>query len=351
MDTLAKADPSIFSGLTSRRRSYAGIVGNGYTCALIDARARVGWLCLPTFAQFPVFATLLDPVRGGCLDIGIHTNDGILWSSDYGEFQQRYLSGTNVLETDWLVAAYRIIIRDTMPWSQNLLVRDIRIENGSTPPTFLVRMRLTNPLPPSTRFEITQNGIVIEETRCAATGRLFCTSETLTNTVVSEHAITYELAPRENRVTLKLSYTDGLKPQTTNFYPAQDAIQICAGADREWLSGAVRLDLPDTELNFAFDRALLTLRMLTYEPTGAILAAATASFPSEIGGPRNWDYRYCWVRDGCYTARAFDLAGCHQEAERLHRFLLDREANGQWVSPLWAIEPDYPTDEEEVAGL
>jgi hypothetical protein len=79
---------------TVRRLPYAGIVGNGRTCALIDARGRVAWLCVPTFAQFPIFASLLDPKRGGCLELGLRANDETFWSGDYGYFEQRYTNRT-----------------------------------------------------------------------------------------------------------------------------------------------------------------------------------------------------------------------------------------------------------------
>ncbi len=338
-----------FDNVLKGRQPLAGIVGNGRTCALIDMRGRIGWMCLPTFAQFPVFASLLDPVHGGCLELGIVADAEILWFDQYGDCDQRYLPRTNVLETRCAIANCCVIIHDAMPWGQDCLIRDIRFERINSSTHLAVRIKPTLLASPHVRFSVTPDGIAIEEARCPAQGRLVCDSTSAARTVLdsNENQIVYEFTPRDNRVTLMLRYENHLEPQSA----CQNSIQVCAELNTQWLNRTVRLGLPAQVLGDAFERSLLALRLLTYEPTGAILAAATASFPSEPGGQRNWDYRYCWVRDGCYAARAFDVAGCHQEAERLYRFLLDREMDGRWSSPLWAIEPGYPTAEEEVGGL
>jgi len=340
-----------------RRSLYAGIVGNGRTCALIDARGRIGWLCLPTFAQFPVFASLLDPKRGGCMELGLHLNEGIFWASDYGYFKQRYLTHSTILETIWMIAGYTLTITDAMPWGKNTLVREAVVTGPATmtAPTLLARLRPTAPTPPSTRFQVDHEGIAIAETRCRAEGRLACRAQV--GEQIAQHVdgneLILEFAPVQGKVTLVIAYQDSQLPVMASTCTASGANRPRNDerADEAWLADAVRVTLPDPDLEAAFERGLLTLRRLTYEPTGASLAAATASLPSEPGGAHNWDYRFCWVRDGCYVAQAFDLAGCPHEAERLYEFLLAREANGHWSSPLWAIESDYPTTEEQVVGL
>jgi len=237
-----------------------------------------------------------------------------------------------------------------MPRGDDALVRDIVITRPVIGPpamesTVLARLRPTSSTLGSTRFHVDDDGIAIAETRCRAEGRLVCRAQE--GKPIAQHVegneLILEFAPVDDRVTLLIAY-HGSETQRVFGNPS-------GLTDEAWLADAVRVTLPDKDLEAAFERGLLTLRLLTYEPTGAILAAATASLPSEPGGAHNWDYRYCWVRDGCYTAQAFDLAGCPREAERLYEFLLARETDGQWWSPLWAIESDYPTTEEEVVGL
>jgi hypothetical protein len=302
-------------------------------------------LCVPTFAQFPVFASLLDPARGGCLELGLRVRGQTLWASDYGYCAQRYLPDTNILETTWEIAGCRLTLCDAMPWGQDLFLREISFE-GAAPAAIWVRLRPTVPTPASTRFRVERDGIAIEETRCPTKVKLVCRAHESAPTFIAQtmDEVICEFAPRQKRLTLLLEYADA--PRACDV-----SIPACAQADAAWLANGVRLSIPDKELQAAFERSLLALRLLTYERTGAILAAATASFPSEPGASHNWDYRYCWVRDGTYVAQAFDLVGHAEQAERLYQFLLEHETDGQWRSPLWAIEPDFPTTEEEVASL
>ncbi len=319
---------------------------------MIDARGIVGWMCVPTFAQFPVFASLLDPQHGGRLELGIESPRGIAWASERGEFAQAYVPATNVLETTWTLDGCSVVMRDAMPRDENTLLREVNVRSEERPAHLLVRMRPTFPTTSSTRFTITHEGLRIQDTRCEVVGRLICRGAPEGRvSQVSRDEIIYEFPLREDRLLLMVSYEDGTAAQTNQVFSPQGAIQVCQESDERWLSQAVQLALPDGDLIEIFQRSLLALRLLIYEPTGAMLAAATASFPSQEGGDRNWDYRYCWVRDGCYAAQALDLAGFPAEAERLYEFLLERESNGQWVSPLWSIQAGYPTDEEEVEGL
>src|ERR1700743_2538385 len=72
----------------------------------------------------------------------------------------------------------------------------------------------------------------------------------------------------------------------------------------------------------AVERSLITLKALTYRPTGGIVAAPTTSVPEQLGGPRNWDYRYCWLRDASFTLEALMIGGYYQEAKAWHQWLL-----------------------------
>jgi hypothetical protein len=340
--------------LSTRRRRYAGFIANGRTAALIDDRGRVGWLAFPTFAHFPVCASLLDPAHGGCLELGLRLGEAVFWSGDYGAFAQRYLPGSSVLETIWTVAGRTVTILDWLPRGRNLLVRELVLRPADGQLSLLARLRPTAPTPASTTFVVRPDGIYLTDWRVGGRGRLrlqapgvaATTSYSAADALLLEFAL--PPADADRRLTLLLSY----EPEGDSIPCAIPNRAAHAAEEREWLSRAVDVQLPDGELTAAFQRSLLTLRGLIYEPTGAILAAATASFPSEPGGSHNWDYRYCWVRDGCYTAQALDTVGLHREAARLYDFLLERQgSDGGWPAPLWAIAPGFPVAEEEVPGL
>ena len=92
-------------------------------------------------------------------------------------------------------------------------------------------------------------------------------------------------------------------------------------------------------------RSLLTLKLLTHEESGAILAAPTASFPAVPGGHDNWDYRYCWIRDGYFTARCFDEVGFHEEARAFYEFAFRlQERDGHWRQPLYTLDGGSPSE-------
>jgi GH15 family glucan-1,4-alpha-glucosidase len=270
----------------NHRFPYAGIVGNGRTCALVDDRGCIAWLCMPTFAQFPILARLLDQAHGGCLELGLKLNDQVLWFSDYGYLQQRYLPTTNILETTCVLAGHQITIRDVMPWGQAVLVRDMTIEpvsNSADRPILLVRLRATSPSLPSTHFQPVLDSILVEETRCPARGRLVCRAERGEQMSVrlDDRQLTFKFMPHAGKLTLLVAYEDN---QATLPHPH---VTVSPASDETWLSEVVRRTLPDKRLESVFERSLLVLRLLTYEPTGAILAAATTSLPSEPGGAHN----------------------------------------------------------------
>ena len=339
----------------ARRLRYAGFIANGRTAALIDDRGRVGWLSFPTFAHFPVCASLLDPAHGGYLELGLRLGQAIFWASDYGAFTQRYLPGSSVLETTWNVAGRTVTILDWLPRGHDLLVREIVLRPADGQPALLARLRPTAPTPISTAFVVRPDGIDMTDWRAGGRGclRLQAADRAAPTSYSAAGALLLEFAlppaDTDHRLTLLLTYEAESGPSIHCAIPDRTAH---VAEENEWLSTAVDLQLPDGELVAAFQRSLLALRGLIYEPTGAILAAATASFPSEPGGSHNWDYRYCWVRDGCYAAQALDAVGRHREAQRLYEFLLARQdADGGWSAPLWAIEPHFPVAEEEVPGL
>lgn len=113
----------------------------------------------------------------------------------------------------------------------------------------------------------------------------------------------------------------------------------------DWLRPARRPTGADEDLVEAYVRGLLVMKLLTHEASGAILAAPTASFPAVPGGYDNWDYRYCWIRDGYYTARTYDEVGLHDEARAFYKFVLGlQEPEGHWSQPLYTLDGGGPVE-------
>ena len=119
-----------------------------------------------------------------------------------------------------------------------------------------------------------------------------------------------------------------------------------------WLSQGVSLSLPDKEVEEAFERSLLLLKLLIYYPRGSILAAPTSSFAGIPGGSKNWDYRFCWIRDGCLIAESLDRAGFQQEGEKFYKFIFDTlSRHRMWECPLYSINGDLVTEEKSIYDL
>jgi hypothetical protein len=331
----------MISQVYARRPPCFGFLSSGRTAVLIDSRARVAWWCLPTYAHFPIFAHALDPAHGGSCELGLQTSTGTFWVSDYGYVEQEYNGTTSVLISRWTIGRRTITICDWMPRDATVLVREIeaQAEDGAF---LLVRMRPTHPTPSHVRYRIVPEGLALHETRVPAQGLLALQGgdgspergQLIDGWWQARHPLCSQ------RLVL------GMGPA---FHADRKVHESEAST---WLGQVVEIQVPEEEISHAVHRSLAILRGLIYSPTGAVMAAPTASFPSDPGGTSNWDYRYCWVRDGCYTAAALDRAGCHAEAEGIYRYLLALQGeDGQWHAPLWPIDPTYPTDEEEVPGL
>jgi len=272
----------------------AGFIANGRTGALIDHRGRVGWLAFPTFAHFPVFASLLDPAHGGYLKLGLRLGDTVFWPSSYGFFAQRYLPDTTILQTTWIVAGHTVTILDWMPRGWTLLVREITVSPCEGQPAILVRLCPTAPTPSSVTFVVRQDGIQMRDRRVSGQGslRLRSTGIAMAQSRTEAGCLLkrFDLPPADGRhcLSLLLSYEPEQGASIPFPAPGRGAHE---GEEKRWLGKGVQIKLPDEMLTAALRRSLLTLRGLIYELIGAILAAATASFPSEPGGSHNWDYR------------------------------------------------------------
>ena len=297
-------------------RGYAPIgdyaaIGDGRTVALVARDGSVDWLCLPNLDSPSVFAAVLDADRGGrfALQPEIPAN-----------VERRYLPDTNVLETTFTTGRGVVRVTDAMALpSSDLgpareLIRRVDGIAGQVP----MRWRITpsfayGAVPP--RLERRGSIPVAIGGRDAVAVCSWDAGEAH----IEDGAILGRFVARRSRSALIALCAAHDEPLV---FPAREHVEhrleATAAYWREW-AGRRAYEGPWRE---AVIRSALALKLLFHAPSGAIAAAATASLPEEIGGERNWDYRYCWVRDSAFMLDALLQLGCPSEADAFFWWLL-----------------------------
>lgn len=315
------------------------LIGNCTIASLIDRNGRHVWHCVSRLDGDPVFNALLggtDP-QAGFMDIVVH---------DHTATRQRYLPNGAVLET---------VIDDSHQGSLRMLdfaPRFQRFGRMFRPPMLVRRIepiagrpRITLRLRPNFDYGARPPQITSGSNHVRYVG----TKEVLRLT--SDAPISYILHETEfvldRPVTLIVgadeSVTDG--PDTISRTFLQETTLYW----QEWVR----------DLNVPFDwqeaviRAAITLQLCSYEDTGAVLAALTTSVPEHDGSGRNWDYRYCWLRDAFFTVTALNRLSATRTMEGFVRFIVDAVARnaGGAIAPLFAMAPGRSTMEEIVTSL
>jgi len=289
----------------SRIEDYA-LIGDLQTAALVGSDGSIDWMCLPRFDSPACFAALLDGETAGRWVVAP--------PSRARASSRRYLAGTLVLETTWETEAGTARILDLMPprTTTPTLVRIVEGVSG----TVTLRSELT------LRFDY---GHVVPWVRAQPDG-----IEAVAGPDRVRVRTPVELRGQDWTTVADVSVRAGERVPfvlswSPSHEPAPDPVDADAALDatiefwREWSgrSTAVTGGYGD-----AVTRSLITLKALTYQPTGGIVAAATTSLPEAIGGSRNWDYRYCWLRDSTFTLQAMLAAGYLEEAKDWREWLL-----------------------------
>jgi GH15 family glucan-1,4-alpha-glucosidase len=285
-----------------------GIIGNAYTAALVSREGSIDWLCLPRFDSESIFGALLgDPGNGRWL---IAPEDPVRHLS------RRYRGDTGILETRFETDEGCVTVIDFMPFSasegQVDLIRLVRGETGS------VRMRTEIIL----RFDY---GRSIPWVRRNLGGSSAVAGP---NAVQFVTPVALSGTP-EMTTTGEFTVSAGESvPFTMIWYPSHhggfrwsDPEEMLLATENEWHDWVTHCSL-DGRWRETIVRSLITLKMLTYQPTGGIVAAATTSLPEWIGGVRNWDYRFCWIRDATLTLYALLSSGYRNEARAWREWLL-----------------------------
>ena len=289
----------------TRIEDYA-MLGDLHTAALVSNTGSVDWLCWPRFDSPACFAALVDtPDAGRWL---LAPAAGGTCSS------RRYRDDTLVLETEWITPEGRVRVVDFMPPRGHAadLIRIVEGISGAVPMFGELRLRFDyGRVMPWVR----RRGQRIE----AVAGPDAVWLSTPAPTQGREWSTVSEFTVRAgDRVPFVLTWVPS-HHQAPAVVDAENALLDTVSFWESWSASGTPLTGRYAE---PVRRSLITLKALTYAPTGGIVAAPTTSLPEQIGGCRNWDYRYCWLRDASYTLQALLAAGYETEAKAWREWLL-----------------------------
>ena len=314
-----------------------GVIGNCGFGALIDRSARVVWSCLPAFDGDPAFCALLSPRSQSGGDFAIELESQV-------SSEQHYLTNTAILRTvlrDDKGGAIEVI--DFAPrWRNNArvyrppsIIRQVRPLAGN--PRITVRVR---PLAdwgarkPESTWGSNHIRWLLPEFALRLT------------TDVPVRFVRDELPFVLNHpVSLVLGVDESLNRSLTGY--AQEAQENTENYWREWVRNlSIPLDWQDAVI-----RSAITLKLCQYEDSGAIIAAMTTSIPEAPNTPRNWDYRYCWLRDAAFVVRSLNRLGATRTMEQFLGYIFNIATSDGTLQPLYGIGFEAQLEEHEVQSL
>ena len=323
-----------------------GLIGNMRTAALVGKDGSVDWLCLPHFDSPSVFGGILDHRKAGTFEIDV--------DAGYST-KQTYLPDSNVLVTRFMGERGAAEIVDYMPVGDvgpdagyHRLIRHVRVLRGDVSVSIRIAPAFDYGRSTHTVEMHDQGAVFTSESGGPGGGPMRLAVSTVRSLEIDDSepgrpAIVRDLdLTRGDRVTLEIRYLDAdatleeplsrdaefaLFRQTTDYW-------------RHWLDGCTYTG----RWRESVRRSALLLKLLTFEPTGAIVAAPTTSLPEHVGGHRNWDYRYSWIRDAAFTLYGLLRIGFTDEVRSFIGWLRDRCEAGIVDDPNGPLQIVYGID-------
>jgi GH15 family glucan-1,4-alpha-glucosidase len=297
-------------------KDYA-VIGNGRSAALVSRFGSIDWLCWPRFDSGSIFAAILDPNAGGHWRIQ---------PQGEADIARRYVENTNVLETCFQTPAGTVSLTDFMPvaaeqekrsrfWPEHELIRQITCEQGRVrvdvefaprPDYARMPVLLKERGPLGVAFEVGANLFLLRAERPVHMRD--------SGTVVAS----FELTAGE-----RLSFSLSFAAESPAVLPllgdvAAEKLELSVNWWRRWVEQSNYRGRYERYVR----RSALLLKLLSYAPSGAIIAAPTSSLPESVGADLNWDYRFAWLRDAAFTVRALFGLGYKDDAEAFVNWLL-----------------------------
>jgi len=322
-----------------KKLEHYGIVGNLQTCALIGNDGSVDWMCLPYLVSESVFASILDNERGGNFSI-----------SPQGKFEsiQKYIPDTNILQTTFNCSTGIVNLTDFMVarrenFNFTALLRKVELLGGTVP----MHLRFYP------RFNYAREPAYIEPSKDGIKARWS------DRAIYLDVPFRLEFSEQEARGTFILTNDKpvwvimryGDKPVN------HDPEMLLRSEIDFWVSWVNRCDRKGTHCVFEgpwhemVDRSELVIKLLANQETGAIAAALTTSLPERIGGVRNWDYRYAWLRDTAFSAQALLELGHETEFNRFRKWVRGIIAGAKDPSDINVLYPVHGIMESDESIL
>ncbi|HEV8460008.1 MAG TPA: glycoside hydrolase family 15 protein, partial [Gaiellaceae bacterium] len=300
-----------------------------HTGALVSADGAIDWLCAPSFDAPSIFGSLLDRQAGyfRLAPFGLdHPSD------------RRYVPGTNVLETFWKTPKGWVVVRDALtigPWdhedqitphtrppadddADHMLVRVVECIDGDVEVELVCEPAFDYGRTPAEWSLVDGSRHAADATGAGQTVRL---TSNLALGIEGNRARGRHVLQAGEKAYCALSWAEGLKAPG-DVAEAETRLENTVRFWRSWLG---RARIPDHRFRDPVQRSALTIKGLTYMPTGATVAALTTSLPETPGGERNWDYRYTWMRDTTFTLQALHWLNLDWEADEFMEFVADLE--------------------------
>jgi GH15 family glucan-1,4-alpha-glucosidase len=326
-----------------------GLLADCNSAALVDREGSIDWLCLPRYDSDAIFSRLLDPDAGH-------------WSiRPAGDFraERRYVPGSLVIETTFTTETGAVRMRDALAFAEGQRGHDL----GYDAPHELLRavdgidgeVELVMELAPRPEYGLIMPLIRLEDggARTFGSGRVSVRSSVgleVTDATIRA-AFTVRQGERRGFSLRWASPEDRMPPEPT---PAEQVGARIDDTVEAWRSWEAEHDVYEGDHHDLVQHSARVLKGLTFRPTGAIVAAPTTSLPETVGGERNWDYRFSWIRDSSLTIEALYIGACSDEAEEFVSFMTSaaggRATEGS-LQIMYGIGGEHDLSERELAHL